>query len=331
MSFSRPLRWALAVSVVIHLLLLVVARGYWADLLADYEDEEEGLIEARLLPPPVPPALPAPPKPLRPAAASDNRPAPESTPQAADPGASAANAVPAQPAPAAGGNDTKPSGGAPVLSRTLGGSGHMRFAVTKGDAGFIVGRALHDWKVDGDRYELKSTIETTGIVALFADVRLGQVSTGRIDAEGLHPETFRDNRKDGQYRSEFDWTQGTLKLNNGTVVPLAPGAQDLLSMFYQLGLYPLDGPELSLMVTNGRKFERYVFRVQADVPLMLNPNAEGRLTPTYHLSYRGREQEAVDVWLAKELNRLPVRIRYTDRKGGVTEMYAEEINYPGKN
>jgi hypothetical protein len=207
----------------------------------------------------------------------------------------------------------------------------MRFIVTKGEGGFIVGRALHDWKVEGNRYELKSVIETTGIVALFADVRLGQTSSGRIDAEGLHPETFRDNRKDGQYRSEFDWTQGTLKLNNGSVVPLAPGAQDLLSMFYQLGLYPLDAPELALMVTNGRKFERYVFSVEAEVPLMLNPRAEGRLAQTYHLSYRGREQEAVDVWLARDLNRLPVKIRYTDRKGGVTEMYAEEINYPGMN
>ena len=329
MAFSRPLRWALAVSVGVHLLLFVLARGYWSDLLTDYEDEEESLIEARLLPPPAPPV---PPKPLRPAA-SPAKPVPASSPQAAEPVLAPANmaAAPLAQAAEVGRNEAKPAGGGPVLSRTLAGSGHMRFAVTKGDAGFIVGRALHDWKVDGDRYELKSTIETTGIVALFADVRLGQTSTGRIDAEGLHPETFRDNRKDGQYRSEFDWAQGTLKLNNGTVVPLAPGAQDLLSMFYQLGLYPLDGPELSLMVTNGRKFERYVFRVEADVPLMLSPSAEGRLAPTYHLSYRGREQEAVEVWLAKEMNRLPVRIRYTDRKGGVTEMYAEEINYPGKN
>ena len=207
----------------------------------------------------------------------------------------------------------------------------MRFAVTKGEGGFIVGRAVHDWKVDGERYELKSVIETTGVVALFADVRLGQLSIGRIDAEGLHPETFRDNRKDGQYRSEFDWAQGTLKLHNGTSVPLQAGAQDLLSVFYQLGLYSLDTPEIALMVTNGRKFERYVFRIEADVPLMLNPRAEGQLTVTYHLSYRGREQEAVDVWLARDLNRLPVKIRYTDRKGGVTEMYAEEINYLGKS
>jgi hypothetical protein len=266
------------------------------------------------------------------------RPAPEAAgPAAAMPAHSPGDTVtPAGAASApdvSGGSNASPAPVASALaaSRMLAGSGHMRFGVTKGDQGFIVGRALHDWKVEGDRYELRSVIETTGIVALFADVRLGQVSTGKINAGGLQPETFRDNRKDGQYRSEFDWAQGTLKLNNGTVVPLVPGAQDLLSMFYQLGLYPLDGPELALMVTNGRKFERYVFRVEAEVPLMLSPRGEGRLVVTYHLSYRGREEEAVDVWLARDLNRLPVRIRYTDRKGGVTEMHAEEINIPGIN
>lgn len=327
MAFPRPLRWALAVSVGVHLLLLVVARGYWSDLLADYQDEDEILIEARLLPPRLPPEPLKPLKPLPPAAPAAKSAA--ETPSQAGDSAAVATASPAPSAAGAGRSDAKPASGGPVLSRTLAGSGHMRFSVTKGDAGFIVGRAVHDWKVDGDRYELKSVIETTGIVAVFADVRLGQSSSGRIDAEGLHPETFRDNRKDGQYRSEFDWAQGTLKLNNGSVVPLVPGAQDLLSMFYQMGLYPLDGPELAMMVTTGRKFERYVFRVEADVPVMLNPRAEGRLAKTYHLSYRGREEEAVDVWLSQDLNRLPVKIRYTDRKGGVTEMYAEEINYPG--
>ncbi|HWV19387.1 MAG TPA: DUF3108 domain-containing protein, partial [Rhodocyclaceae bacterium] len=216
-----------------------------------------------------------------------------------------------------------------VPARILPGSGRLRFDVLKGEQGFIVGRAEHDWRIDGDRYALTSTMETTGIVALFADVRLGQLSVGRIDAGGLHPDAFQDNRKDGRYRSEFDWERGTLTLSNGKVMPLAAGAQDILSMFYQFALYPLDTPELTLMVTTGRKFERYVFRIERDVQLWLNRATDEAPIWTYHLSYRGREAEGVDVWLARDKERLPVKIRYTDRKGGVTEMVAHEVEYSG--
>ncbi|HWU84060.1 MAG TPA: DUF3108 domain-containing protein, partial [Rhodocyclaceae bacterium] len=229
---------------------------------------------------------------------------------------------------------TPPSAPLPQSVHALPGSGHMRFAVTKGEGGFIIGSAVHDWTVADGRYELRSRIETVGLVALFVDVKLGQVSRGHIDAEGLHPDTFQDNRKDGQYRSSFDWADRRLTLSNGTVLSLGPearDAQDLLSMFYQLGLYPLAaGQELALMVTTGRKFERYAFRVEGEEDLMLNPRTDERLTPTWHLVYRGRDSEAVDVWLARDLARLPVKIRYTDRKGGITEMTAENVDYAGK-
>jgi len=333
MSSTRMLRWALAVSVCIHLALLLAGRGYWLSLLEDEAPEET--LDVRLVAPPapLPPPRPAPPKPKPPEA-----PAPAAVPAApAAPVSTAATGAP-QEAPAAaaegrghaGAGEAGPrNSGNGVPARALPGSGRLRFDVLKGEQGFIVGRAEHDWRIDGDRYALTSTMETTGIVALFADVHLGQLSVGRIDAEGLHPDAFQDNRKDGRYRSVFDWERGELTLSNGKVMPLAPGAQDLLSMFYQFALYPLDTPELALMVTTGRKFERYVFRIERDVELWLNRATDDAPIWTYHLSYRGREAEGVDVWLARDKARLPVKIRYTDRKGGVTEMVAQEVEYSG--
>ena len=35
--------------------------------------------------------------------------------------------------------------------------------------------------------------------------------------------------------------------------------------------------------------------------------------------------------LARDMERLPVKIRYTDRTGGVTEMVARNVSYSGKN
>lgn len=335
MSSMRMLRWALAVSVCIHLALLLAGRGYWLALLDDEVLEETldvRLLAAAPMPLPAPPARPKPqPKPTLP---TPKPPAPSApVPAVAAQGSAAPADVPTQ----ASGGGGKAGSGAPALrggnedgpARVLPGSGRLRFDVLKGEGGFIVGRAEHDWRIDGDRYALSSTMETTGIVALFADVRLGQLSVGRIDADGLHPDAFQDNRKDGRYRSEFDWERGTLTLSNGKVMPLAPGAQDLLSMFYQFALYPLDTPELALMVTTGRKFERYVFRIERDVELWLNRATDDAPIWTYHLSYRGREAEGVDVWLARDKARLPVKIRYTDRRGGVTEMVAQEVEYSG--
>lgn len=333
MSSSRVLRWAVVVSVCIHLALLLAGRGYWSSWLMD--DEAEDTLSVLLLPSSAP-AMPAPPKP-RPKTATPVAPPPRPAPAPApvpEAGAAASGGVAANDAAASGpvapvapnGRDSAAS----APARALPGSGRMRFDVTKGESAFIVGRAEHEWKVDGDRYELKSLIETAGIVALFADVRLGQTSMGRIDAEGLHPETFQDNRKGGQYRSEFDWAHGTLTLSNGSTVPLDKGAQDILSMFYQFALYPLDVPELALMVTTGRKFERYVFSVEPDVELWLNRATDDASIRAYHLSYRGRDAEAVEVWLARDMARLPVKIRYTDRNGGVIEMVARDINYSGK-
>lgn len=353
MLSSRALRWAIVVSICVHLLLLFSGRGYWAHWFDDEVAEEDETMAVRILP------RPTPPKPTKPAPKPQPKPKPQAKPaqksqlpatppapvlqSEASAGVSAAPAAGAA-SGAAGGASTGAASAprppaadesTPLLSpdRALPGSGHMRFLVTKGEGGFIVGRAVHDWKVEGDRYELHSTIETAGLVSLFVDVKFGQTSIGHVDAQGLHPDTFLDVRKDGQYRSEFDWAQGRLRLSNGSSVALASGSQDLLSMFYQLGLIrlpPLTGDTVTLMVTTGRKYERYVFHVDGEESLMLNPNTDEHLTPTYHLSYRGREQEGVDVWLARDLARLPVKIRYTDRKGGVTEMIAQSIEYQGQ-
>ncbi|MDE2598920.1 MAG: DUF3108 domain-containing protein [Rhodocyclaceae bacterium] len=339
MSSMRMLRWAVVISVCIHLALLLAGRGYWSSWLAD--DEAEQTLSVRLLPPPAsaplkphpPPKPKTPPKPKIPRPAASSEPtfiaAPDAVSGMLDSGVPSHDmAAPSGAAmPAAPGADDDASR---VPARALPGSGRMRFDVTRGEGAFIVGRAVHEWTIDGDRYELKSMIETSGIVALFADVRLGQTSVGHIDADGLHPDTFQDNRKGGEYRSVFDWTHGTLTLSNGDVVPLPPGAQDLLSMLYQFALYPLDGPELALMVTTGRKFERYVFSIEPDVELELNRAADDAPIRAYHLFYRGGDAEGVDVWLARDMERLPVKIRYTDRNGGVTEMVARDINYSGK-
>jgi len=332
MFIARPLRWALILSVCLHLLLLLAGRGFWSSWIEASEGDEV-VLSAKLLPPPAPPAMPVsqPPRPQPRPATPPTAPSTVSSTAAPLPPDGASTAAASRASSGTEGSGT----GVPV--RALPASGRLHFVVTKGEQAFVVGQAVHAWTVEGDRYELNSTIETTGLIALFSNVRLGQSSRGQIVEGGLRPLSFRDNRKDGSHRADFDWAQQRLQLGNGSSLPLAEGAQDVLSMFYQFALYPLDAPELALMVTTGRKFERYVFKVEADVPLTLRARAadaadgqaEDRTLATYHLSYRGRDAEGVDVWLARDHDRLPVKIRYVDRKGGLTELQADQIVYPG--
>lgn len=314
----RGLRWALAFSLAAHLVFLLLGQELglsWGD-----DPPAETVLEATLLPPPPPPPALVRRKPAAPKPAAVPSPASPSAPTTPTP--PVAEAQPAE-APAA---EAPATAGPVVPLRSLPEKGSTRFVVTKGESAFPVGRAIHSWQLEGDRYTLQSTIETTGIVSLFANVRLSQTSRGQLVANGLRPEEFRDERKGGRYRADFDWANGSILLGNGSTQPLSAGAQDLLSMFYQFALYPLDTPEVAMMVTTGSKFERYVFAVSADVPL----TAGDKQVMTYHLRYRGPDGEGVEVWLARDRDRLPVKIRYVDRKGGLTELLAEEIANQGK-
>lgn len=290
------------------------------DLWPDWgEDEGESRINATLLPPPPPPIA----KP-KPAAAAAPKPKPTSSASDVASTTATPTPVPAAVEPVAPQAVPVP---AAAPTRALPASGRMRFSVSKGEGAFIVGEAIHEWAVEGDHYTLLSTMQSTGLVALFKTVKLGQSSRGLIDANGLKPLQFRDDRKAGQYRADFDWDKGSIQLGSGEQLPLAAGAQDVLSMFYQLALYPLDQPELSMMVTTGSKFERYTLKVEPNVHVQIRDQD----MLTYHVTYQGRESERIEVWLAQAWGRLPIKLRYVDRTGGITELLAEEVNYAGKH
>jgi hypothetical protein len=331
------MRRALALSLCLHFLLFAAWRlPGWRLHDADTR------IEARLLPPPAETRAKPIPKPKlkpQPRQTHTQVPAPQRPLLQGETASSVA--MPNAPSDSATALGPAAPASTPLVDlRAMPGNGRISFDVNKGEQGFVIGRAVHEWTIDGDRYQIRSHMETVGIVALFADVQLDQTSNGHVDADGLHPDTFRDNRRDGQYQSDFDWTTNTLHLANGTVLPVTPGAQDLLSVFYQMALYPLDTPAFTVLVTTGRKLERYTFHVEANVPLVLRPTTSSTVDGggetedapimTWHLTYQDTDGERVEVWLARDDARLPVKIRYVDRHGGTLELVARNLNYSGK-
>lgn len=208
----------------------------------------------------------------------------------------------------------------PLLPR----HGRTRFAVMRGDQGFVVGQAVHTWSQDGKNYEIESVTETTGLAALFRPARVTQTSMGELTAEGLKPHEYRTKRNEvpGE-AATFDWQAQKLRFSGERNAPIFPGSQDMLSLFYQLGQKPAS-ERTELLIATGKKYEPYVFASLGEETLQTRFGEQRVL----HLrTVGGAGSEATEVWLGLDLHGLPLKIRYTDRNGDSFVQIAEEIEF----
>lgn len=279
-------------------------------------------LQAEIQPPPsAPPSEP--PRPQRKPPARPARHGPLATAQPSP----AAVPAPAEPEP-----ETLPEATIPVpavpepVKPLLPASGVIRFAIYKESLGLQVGRAEHRWEFSEEgRYRLSGVTETSGLAALLRPARLEQESSGRLVAGGLQPERFRSlkNGKDANENADFDWASREVLLSrDGSRRPIAPGSQDILSLTYQLAYLGRLAEGTSLGVVTGRKYERYELdslgEEEIEVPA-------GRFR-TLHL--RATTDSVTEIWIALDRARLPVKIRFTDKKGDSFEQLATELGMP---
>lgn len=331
MRVDNRLTAALALSLLMH--LLIVGSPGWRLPFLD-EPATGGVLEAHLAPPPAP-VLPPPAPSLRaPAPAPAPRPTagprpPQPAPLPALPPATAAAPLPG-PAP-----DIEATPAAPAVPQT-GTSwprqGRIRFVVTRGEGeqGMQIGESTHTWQHDGGRYALQAVTETTGLVALFRELRIVQSSEGAITAEGLVPHAFAVERKGRLAEGvRFDWASGRAMLMRGgqprREVAVAPGAQDVLSQIYQIGLAGV-AARLEMMIATGKNYGRYAYEAVGDETLATPFGA----LRTWHVRTPALPgEQAMEVWLAQDHGNLPVRIRFVDRAGEVFDQNAVELEIDG--
>lgn len=330
---------ALVLSLLLHLVALTSAGWRVPDF--DHRDERPPL-EAILLPRPAAPvvAVSAPPVPPAPVVKSPLRPAQKKPEAATRPVVSIPTSAPLEEAssvaPAAPGPLTaqaEAAASAPAQSPaqaelTWPHEVRIRYAVVRGtgDQATLVGESLYEWKQEGETYSLQTTTETTGLAALFHPVRVVQQSSGYMSPAGIVPVRFsvtRDGRE--QERAEFDWSVNKVQFFEGERLrreaELQPGAQDILSQVFQTALTGGSAP-LSLMIVTGRKAYRYVYEPLGEETLMT------RFGPlrTWRVKTPGQPgEQAMELWLARDYRNLPVRIRYTNRKGEIFDQNASEL------
>jgi len=198
-------------------------------------------------------------------------------------------------------------------------TGQLEFEVRQVSSGLVIGRNEHRWDHDGKTWRLNSVTEPAGIASLFSDARAEQESQGIFVDAGLQPLEFRTARS-GKARdsARFDIAAGRLVLGNGETHAFRVPAQDLLSLFYQLGVHAPDRFPATLLATTGRKLAEYAL-----TPGAIEPLATGigpRRARHVGIVPRGKpeSEERTDVWI-DAATRLPIKIRYRDRKGGLFE------------
>ncbi|WIM06774.1 MAG: DUF3108 domain-containing protein [Candidatus Nitricoxidivorans perseverans] len=330
-----PIAIALAISALLH--ATAVSMPGWE--LPGLSDPEPAAIEAHLAPPPAPAVVPrerpnlrpsprprrnpSAPPPIAAAPAPEAvAPVPEASAPAVEPPLANPVEAPATSEPVA--EPPPPPPPVPVPPWAAGAAtGRIRYIVYYGENGFMIGEAIHEWRLEAGRYFLRSTAEPKGLAALRGRTR-SQSSEGDITADGLRPRTFRDQREGREAETvSFDWENNRAAFAGGRgegILP--PGAQDMLSVFYQLAWRGgRRTTEIPVATTSriGRSTFEWIGEETLDLPA--GPVA------TLHLRARAGDNavESTEVWLAPAHGGLPVKIRHTDRKGDTYDQVADKL------
>ncbi|MCK9387613.1 MAG: DUF3108 domain-containing protein [Sulfuritalea sp.] len=202
--------------------------------------------------------------------------------------------------------------------------GRVRYTITRGEDGFVIGQSVHTWQHDGFTYKLQSVTETTGLAALFKPARVVQSSQGEVTTDGLKPREFRHERVGGLDTANFDWARNVVAYA-GREDSIAVGAQDFLSMYYQLVLLAPKSGALDMPIATGRKLESYRFEVLGEEAVTLAAGERRAL----RLKTRSGN-DTIELWLGvgngADRRGLPLKIRFTDRKGEIFDQIADETD-----
>lgn len=262
--------------------------------------------------PPAPPSSPeAPPSPPAPAATSP--PSPPPGPPAAE------QAAPAEAA--------QRSAAQVVLPRSA------RFVfdshATLRMGGFALaatGRTTMQWRFEDGRYQSDLTIDV---------VSFTQSSRGQFDPQvGLAPDRYTETRHRNKVQSaDFDWARRRVTFADPAgEQPAEPGAQDLLSIQYQLSvlrqIYPerfVKGGQVPVMMASTRNIRPWVFTVTGEDVV---DSGLGHLRALRIVSNRTTEtgDESLEVWLCEQLHWLPVRIRAVDNRRNIFDFVLDEAS-----
>jgi Protein of unknown function (DUF3108) len=183
------------------------------------------------------------------------------------------------------------------------------------------GAGTLEWSSDGRTYQL--VLESKALFISF----LRQTSVGTVSAAGLQPERYTDKRfKGSEKATHFQPDKGIISFaNNKPDAPWTNRAQDRLSVMMQLAgivrgdpVRILAQPTISMPVAGIDDAEMWTFALEGQEKIEL---PAGTTTALHLVRYPRKEfDRKVELWLAPQLDYMPVRIKQTEQNGTTLEM-----------
>ncbi len=168
---------------------------------------------------------------------------------------------------------------------------------------------------DGDGYRLQLSLDATGIY------HAEQRSRGRLESDALRPERFDEQRTRRPPLSvAIDWTAKRVSFAaNNSSAPTQPRLQDRLSLLMQLTRDLRAQPTADFFevpVAGRRDISLYRLTRRGAETLAL---PYGRIEAVRLERPADEDNDRIEAWYAQAACWMPVRVRYTDRKGGVID------------
>ncbi len=208
------------------------------------------------------------------------------------------------------------------------GSAQLNYQVLARARGFeLPATAQVDWQHDGLRYQARMVISS------FPLPSRSQTSVGEIGPEGLSPRRFLEKTRN-ETAVHFQPEIGRIVFsNNSPHATWQAGAQDRLSLTFQLAAMIageptrfVPGTQVTIQTAGSRSVEPWTFTVMDSQNLSL-PMGE-------HSALRLRREprhlydQTIEVWFAPTLGHLPVRILIVQSNGDSFDQRLASVNPP---
>lgn len=202
----------------------------------------------------------------------------------------------------------------------------LRFSLTHNQIPGELAVSTHKLRVAGSQYQLESTSQAKGFLALLYSGQLTQKSEGLVDAQlGITPLYYSEQRgKKPVAESMLNaQTQQVLFKKNGESAPYEKGMQDRISMVYQIAARLRcnaelkTGASLSMRVMSTGRVSNEVFILKKPEELTLDLGQGGRKVNALQFESKPEkaDDEIVRIWYAKDMNWQPVKIEIQDAEG----------------
>lgn len=218
-----------------------------------------------------------------------------------------------------------------ITAINLPGSANLAYKMTGTSKGLnYYANAELVWRNSGSDYEAGMR------VSAFLLGSRSMSSIGRITPAGLAPTRFSDKSR-SEVAAHFEAGKGKVTFSANTPdAPLLDGAQDRVSVFFQLGGIlaasagqqpPLGiGSSVTVYTVGPRDADTWTFTVEAEEQLSL---PAGDMS-TLKLTRKPRREfdQKVEIWYAPALAYLPVRNRITQANGDFVDQQLMSVSQP---